>query len=58
MSLFLVHAVAIGDAVSTVSVPLSLIPNVLIAATLVRRRRTRQLGQRGEWPGAPSPVRT
>ena len=39
MSLFLVHAVSIGDAVSTVSVPLSLIPNVLIAATLVRRRR-------------------
>jgi uncharacterized protein with PQ loop repeat len=38
MSLFLVHAVAIGDLVSTVSVPLSLIPNVLIAATLVRRR--------------------
>ena len=41
MSLFLVHAVSIGDAVSTVSVPLSLIPNVLIAATLVRRRRGR-----------------
>jgi uncharacterized protein with PQ loop repeat len=40
MSLFLVHAVSIGDAVSTVSVPLSLIPNVLIAATLLRRRRT------------------
>ena len=39
MSLFLVHAVSIGDAVSTVSVPLSLIPNVLIAATLLRRRR-------------------
>jgi MtN3 and saliva related transmembrane protein len=40
MSLFLVHAVSIGDTVSTVSVPLSLIPNVLIAATLVRRRRS------------------
>jgi uncharacterized protein with PQ loop repeat len=38
MSLFLVHAVSIGDLVSTVSVPLSLIPNVLIAATLLRRR--------------------
>jgi uncharacterized protein with PQ loop repeat len=41
MSLFLVHAVAIGDLVSTISVPLSLIPNVLIVTTLVRRRRTR-----------------
>ena len=40
MSLFLVHAVAIGDPISMVSVPLSLIPNVMIAATLVRRRRT------------------
>lgn len=40
MSLFLVHAVAIGDLISTVSVPLSLIPNVLIATTLVRRPRT------------------
>jgi len=39
MSLFLVHAVAIGDVVSTVSVPVSLIPNVVIAVTLVRRRR-------------------
>jgi uncharacterized protein with PQ loop repeat len=41
MSLFLVHAVAIGDLVSTISVPLSLIPNLLIVTTLVRRRRTR-----------------
>jgi MtN3 and saliva related transmembrane protein len=40
MSLFLVHAVAIGDLISMVSVPLSLIPNVMIAATLVRRRLT------------------
>ena len=39
MSLFFVHAVAIGDVVSMVSVPVSLIPNVLIATTLVRRRR-------------------
>lgn len=46
MSLFLVHAVAIGDLVSTVSVPLSLIPNVMIAATLTRRR----LGRRGPKP--------
>ena len=41
MSLFLVHAVAIGDTISMVSVPLSLIPNVMIAATLARRRLTR-----------------
>lgn len=40
MSLFLVHAVAIGDPISTVSVPLSLVPNALIASTLVRRRLT------------------
>ena len=40
MSLFLIHAFAIGDPISMVSVPLSLIPNVLIAVTLVRRRRT------------------
>jgi len=40
MSLFFVHAVAIGDRVAMVSVPLSLIPNALIAVTLARRRRT------------------
>ena len=39
MSLFLVHAVAIGDRISTVSVPISLIPNGVVAVTLVRRRR-------------------
>jgi MtN3 and saliva related transmembrane protein len=39
MSLFLVHAIAIRDAVSMVSVPVSLIPNAVIAVTLVRRRR-------------------
>jgi uncharacterized protein with PQ loop repeat len=39
MSLFFVHAVAIGDTISSVSVPISLIPNVVIAVTLVRRRR-------------------
>jgi uncharacterized protein with PQ loop repeat len=39
MTLFFVHALAIGDLVSTVSVPVSLIPNVVIAVTLVRRRR-------------------
>jgi MtN3 and saliva related transmembrane protein len=39
MSLFLVHAAAIGDTVSMVSVPVSLIPNVVVAVTLVRRRR-------------------
>ncbi len=42
MSLFLVHAIAIGDLVSTVSVPLSLVPNVMIAATLARRRLSRR----------------
>jgi uncharacterized protein with PQ loop repeat len=41
MSLFLVHAVTIGDSITMVSVPLSLCPNVLIAVTLARRRRTR-----------------
>lgn len=39
MSLFFMHAVAIGDAVSMASVPVSMVPNVLIAVTLVRRRR-------------------
>jgi uncharacterized protein with PQ loop repeat len=39
MSLFLVHAVTIGDSITMVSVPLSLCPNVLIAVTLLRRRR-------------------
>ena len=40
MSLFLVHAIAIRDAVSMVSVPVSLVPNAVIAVTLIRRRRT------------------
>jgi uncharacterized protein with PQ loop repeat len=40
MSLFLVHAIAIGDPVATVSVPLSLVPNAAIAVTLARRRMT------------------
>jgi len=39
MSLFFLHAVAIGDAISMASVPVSMVPNVLIAVTLVRRRR-------------------
>src|SRR3954464_10196410 len=39
MSLFFVHAIAIGDAVSMCSVPVSMVPNVMIAVTLVRRRR-------------------
>jgi uncharacterized protein with PQ loop repeat len=51
MSLFLVHAVAIGDTVSTVSVPVSLIPNVLIASMLVRRRHAVHRGRRGH-PGS------
>jgi len=40
MSLFLIHAIAIGDEISMVSVPLSLVPNAVIAATLIHRRRT------------------
>jgi uncharacterized protein with PQ loop repeat len=39
MTLFFVHAIGIGDTVSMVSVPVSMVPNVLIAITLVRRRR-------------------
>jgi uncharacterized protein with PQ loop repeat len=39
MTLFFVHAIGIGDTVSMVSVPVSMVPNVLIATTLVRRRR-------------------
>jgi uncharacterized protein with PQ loop repeat len=39
MTLFFLHAVTIGDAVSMTSVPVSMVPNVLIAITLVRRRR-------------------
>jgi uncharacterized protein with PQ loop repeat len=58
MSLFLVHAIAIGDAISTVSVPVSLIPNVVIAATLAHRRRTGMVRRRSvPFPGherAPS----
>lgn len=40
MSLYLLHAISIGDTVTIVSVPLSLVPNLLIAAVLVRRRTT------------------
>jgi uncharacterized protein with PQ loop repeat len=39
MTLFFVHAIGIGDTVSMVSVPVSMVPNVLIATTLLRRRR-------------------
>lgn len=39
MTLFFLHAVAIRDAVSVVSVPVSMVPNILIATTLLRRRR-------------------
>lgn len=38
MSLYLVHAIRIGDTVTIVSVPAALVPNVLIAVTLLRRR--------------------
>ena len=37
-SLFFVHALGIGDVVTIVSVPLSLVPNVVIAVVLLRRR--------------------
>jgi hypothetical protein len=39
MTLFFLHAVAIGDVVSVASVPVSMVPNILIATTLLRRRR-------------------
>jgi uncharacterized protein with PQ loop repeat len=42
MTLFFLHAIAIGDAVSMVSVPVSMVPNVVIAVTLVRRRTDRR----------------
>jgi uncharacterized protein with PQ loop repeat len=41
MTLFFLHAVAIGDVVSVASVPVSMVPNILIATTLLRRRRLR-----------------
>jgi len=40
MSLFFVHAIAIRDVVSMVSVPVSLVPNIVVAVTLARRRGT------------------
>jgi uncharacterized protein with PQ loop repeat len=39
MSLYLVHAIEIHDAVTIVSVPVAFVPNVLIVVTLLRRRR-------------------
>jgi hypothetical protein len=36
MTLFFLHAVAIGDVVSVASVPVSMVPNILIATTLLR----------------------
>lgn len=41
MTLFFLHAVAIGDVVSVASVPVSMVPNILIATTLLRRRPLR-----------------
>jgi uncharacterized protein with PQ loop repeat len=41
MTLFFLHAVAIGHVVSVASVPVSMVPNILIATTLLRRRRLR-----------------
>ncbi|MBI4259211.1 MAG: hypothetical protein HY658_01475 [Actinobacteria bacterium] len=38
MSLYLVHAVAIGDTVWMVSIPLGFVPNGLVIQALVRRR--------------------
>jgi uncharacterized protein with PQ loop repeat len=39
MTPFFVHAVAIRDAVSIASVPASMVANIQIATTLLRRRR-------------------
>ena len=39
MTLFLIHGIAISDAVTIVSVPLALVPNLLIAAMLISRRK-------------------
>ena len=58
MSLFFVHAVAIGDAVSMASVPVSMIPNVVIATTLVRRRRVRGPDAVAEHARASRPAST
>ncbi len=41
MTLFFLHAIAIGDVVSVASVPVSMVPNIVIATTLLRRRRLR-----------------
>lgn len=49
MALYLAHAIRIRDAVTTVSVPVALVPNGLIALTLVRRRLA------GSRPNAESP---
>jgi uncharacterized protein with PQ loop repeat len=38
MTLFLIHRIAISDAVTIVSVPLALVPNLLITAMLISRR--------------------
>ena len=38
MGLYFVHALGIADPVTIVAVPLSLIPNAVIAVVLVRRR--------------------
>ena len=55
MSLAWVHAVWIGDTVTIVAVPLSLVPNVLVAVTIVHRRRT-GAPLRAELRGACGPV--
>src|SRR3954452_5993791 len=55
MTLFFLHAIGIGDPVSMVSVPVSMVPNVLIATTLLRRRHLRDPAPRaplGAPPGA------
>lgn len=41
MSLYLAHAIEILDTVTIVSVPVALVPNMLIAVTLLRRRIAR-----------------
>jgi MtN3 and saliva related transmembrane protein len=40
MTLFLMHGITISDAVTIVSVPLALVPNLLIAGILIARRNS------------------
>ena len=40
MTFFLIHGITISDPVTIVSVPLALVPNLLIAGMLIARRNT------------------